>query len=596
MPTYICGYSCPHIFDSIVKGMPMSYPDHIIEDIRETTDIVELISTYVPLKQSGGSYVGLCPFHSDSTPSFNVSQSKQLYHCFGCGAGGNVYSFVMAIESLDFPTAITHLAERINYVLPTKGDTPAIVSQKDTLYKINTDAARYFYENLKKSEVAIGYVKSRGLTATTAKKFGLGYSLDSWDALHNHLLSKGYTSDLIEKTGLCSKSKNGKYYDRFRGRLMFPIFNLRGKIIGFGARALGDEQPKYLNSPETPLYSKSESLYGINFAKKNLESEIIVVEGYMDAIALYQAGFYNVVASLGTSFTSTHGKTLERYAKTVVLIFDGDKAGETAALRAISVLKLTSLNIKILSLTNAKDPDEYIKKFSKEDLALEIKNAKNYIDFQIEKLLQTYDITNVAQKIEFTKQAALTISHIRDAIEQDAYINNISNIANISGNAIRTQLGNTVAGAPINKPKPVKIANRAIKEASENIICTVAYSKAVYTAVHQHLSPSELDGTLYQQALTHLYTLYEQGETVQPARLLNYFPDKQDQQAITSIISREPNMDTKYLSKAINDQVKLIKKHHLDKQLTTQDDIHTTQNLINYRKILENLNITLIDG
>jgi DNA primase len=222
----------------------------------------------VPLKQSGSSYVGLCPFHTDSTPSFNVSPSKQLYHCFGCGAGGNAYSFAMAIEGLDFPAAIEHLASRINYTLPEKGQNSAQATEKDTLYKINTAAARYFYQNLKTSEVAIGYLKGRKIQGTTAKKFGLGYSQDSWDALFNYLTKQGYSPPLIEKTGLVGKGKNGKFYDRFRGRIMFPIFDIRSKIIGFGGRSLGAEMPKYINSPETILYSKSNSLYGINFVKK----------------------------------------------------------------------------------------------------------------------------------------------------------------------------------------------------------------------------------------------------------------------------------------------------------------------------------------
>lgn len=574
----------------------MSYPQHVIEEIREINDIVDIISQYVNLNKRGASYIGLCPFHNENTPSFSVSQSKQIYRCFGCGVGGNAYSFVMAIEGCDFLSAVEHLATKANYILPKKNNyIQSQNNEKDILYTINTEAAKFFYENLKDSQKAINYIKNRGLSPKIAKKFGLGYSLNGWDNLLKHLSSKGYSLLHIEKAGLITQS-NSKHYDRFRDRLMFPIFDVRGKIIAFGGRSFANEMPKYINSPETLLYNKSETFYALNFAKKHIEKEIIVVEGYMDAIALYQAGFYNVIASLGTSFTAYHSKLITRFAKSVAFIFDSDNAGKAAAIRAINTLKNSGLIIKIVTLQGAKDPDEYIKKFSVKDLAQEIHNAKNYIDFQIDNLLNTYDMQNTQSKIEFTKQACEVIVHLKDSIEQDVYINKISHIANVSYSSIKSQLGDKPNIVPIKKPRPIKIGDRAIKEAQENILCTLLNSYAVYTAVFPYLSPQEMGNDTYKKLLQLIYDLYEHSNHIVLANVLNYFHDDNEQQTITNILSNEPNTDKFYLTKALTDQVKLIKKNCINNQIAQEKDIKAIENLINKRKNLENLNITLLDG
>ncbi|MCL1995844.1 MAG: DNA primase [Defluviitaleaceae bacterium] len=574
----------------------MFYPEHIVEDIREQNDIVELISAYTNLKARGNSYVGLCPFHNESTPSFTVNPGKQLYHCFGCGVGGNAYSFVMAIEGLGFTESIEHLAHRINYVLPQKGmqqDSHAS-SEKDILYKINAVAADFFYENLKNSTITIDYLKERGITPQIAKKFKLGYSLPEWDKLYNYLQNSGYPQNFIEKAGLVALSKNGKkYYDRFRGRLMFPIFEPRGKVIGFGGRSLGDEMPKYINSPETIIYNKSNSLYALNFVKKGTDKDIIVVEGYMDAIALYQAGFYGVVASLGTAFTSAHGRLISRYGRGVILVFDSDTAGLAAAMRTINDLKTSGISIKILSLKNAKDPDEYLKKFPKEDFLQEIKKAKNYIDFQIENLLQDHSVEDTQSKIDFTKQATAIIAHIKDPVEKDAYTNHISEITGIDSASIKTQLDTIVVQTPVKKPIFVKQGQQALKEAKANLISALANSYAVYTALLPHLQPQEMDDEIYTKMLQILYDFYEKDETVNPARLLNHFADTKDQSIVAGILSIEPNLDKKYLSKAINDQAKLIKKAYIENQLESSDSLVSIQQLVNSRNSVENLNIAL---
>lgn len=573
----------------------MIYSDHIIEEIRENNDIVELISTYINLKHMGKSYKGLCPFHNENTPSFNVNPIQQYYYCFGCGAGGNAFSFIMAIEGYDFPNAIEHLANRINYTLPQKGETK-LFSNKEILYEINLLAARFFYENFNKSNNAIDYIKKRGLSKKFSKKFGIGYSPNDWDKLLNHLTNKGFSSTQIEQSGLIISGKNGRYYDRFRGRLMFPIFDTKGKVIAFGGRSLGDEMPKYINSPETAIYSKSENLYAINFVKKSPHKDLILVEGYMDAIALYQAGFYGIVASLGTAFTQSHGKLISRMAKGVILIFDSDSPGNAAAERAINELKTSGLSIKILSLKNAKDPDEYIKKFSKEDFLQELNKSKNYIDFQIDNLLQKHNIENIQDKIEFTKQAAITVSHIKDPITLDAYILQISKLSGISQDSIKAQLNTSTLVQPVKKPTKQKLNERALNEAKANIINSISNSYVAFIAVSPHLSPHEMEDEIFIKALQYLYSFYNESSAISPARLLNYFHNPSDQNKIAQIIAIEPNMDKKYLSKSLNDQVKLIKKTYINNKLKTTENLENAQKLINSRNYVENLNISLPDG
>ena len=573
----------------------MFYQDHIVEEIREANDIVDIISRYVNLKPVSGNFVGLCPFHNETTPSFNVSQSKQLYHCFGCGAGGNAYSFVMATEGLNFKEAIENLANRVNYILPTA----EVDSTRDIVYDINKHTAQFFYENMKNSEKAISYIKNRGLNASIVKKFGIGYSLYSWDSLYKNLKQIGYDDTHIEKSGLIVRNKNGGFYDRFRDRIMFPIISRNKKVIGFGGRAIKKEDnPKYINSPETPVYSKSDNMYAINFVKKST-SDIIITEGYMDAIALYQAGFTNIVASLGTAFTAGHAKQLSRLASGVILVFDNDNAGQAAAKKAIEQLKHSGLGIKILTLTDAKDPDEYIKMNGAESFFNQLKKATNYIDYQIADLKKEYDLSDTAARIEFTRKAADAISHISDPIERDAYADNISRTSGIAKDIIKARLSETSIKTTIKKPKASPINTRGLIEAQESILRSIANSYFIYNTLSPYISPEEFSEDIYQKILTILYNLYKETDNIMPARVISHFHDPDEQSHISRILTQNPNLDKNYLSKSMPDQIKLIKKAYIESEFEksiAKNDPNAPIIRLNSLKNIENLNISEFSG
>ena len=577
------------------KRIPMTYPDYIIEEVRERNDIVDVISSYVDLKQKGNSYVGLCPFHNESTPSFSVNSKKQFYHCFGCGVGGNVYSFIMAQENYDFIESLKYLADRVGYLLPEKSISNKPSFDKEILFEITTQAARFYYGNLLKSELAQNYLKAREIAPKTVKKFGLGYSLDSWDGLYKFLKSKGYSDSNIEKTGLALKNKQGKYYDRFRNRLMFPIFDTRGKVISFGGRTFGDDMPKYLNGPDTLLYNKSNSLYAINFAKQVKNREMIIVEGYMDAIALYQAGFYNVVASLGTSFSEQHSRLLRRFADDIYLVFDSDTAGNTAAMRAIKILYDSGLYAKVVSLKNAKDPDEYIKKFGASDFLQEIKNALNYIDFQIINIKSKFDLDDTQDRIRFTKEVTKILSEIKDPLEKEAYLNQISELTKLSSAAINAQMGIAPSRqSAVKAPKRhTNMQEKALNDAKKNIINLVINSYSAYVVLSEILSPDELVDELSVKLLTLVYQLHKNSDDIYPANLLNYFTEKAEQNRVAEILSvDEQPVDAKMLSQAVNDWVKLIKGTYIDQVRQKTTSLEESQRLLEEKQKLQYLKIT----
>ena len=580
----------------------MIYQNHIIEEIRESNDLVDLVLTYIDLKQKGNSFVGLCPFHNENTPSFTVTPSKQLFHCFGCGAAGNVYSFVMQMENYSFYEAIKFLAERINYTLPENDKNPPdFIDNKKELYEINKISARFFYDNLisDAGRSTREYLKSRGLTTNICKKFGLGYSLNQWDKLYNHLLSKGFTLDTMLRAGLVIKNNNNKIYDRFRNRLMFPIFDSSNKVVGFGGRALLDEEPKYLNSPETAIFDKSKNLYGINFARLSRSKELLLVEGYMDVISLYQGGFANGVASLGTAFNDHHARALRKYADTIIIIFDNDKAGSAATLKAIKILQKNGLKTKIVTLNHAKDPDEYLKKFSKEDFLQEILNAKNHMDFQIDYIKKDLDLNKTEDKIEFVKQVAMVLKNIKSQVELEAYIEQVSAASGISALAIKSEL--SFKEPNLIQPKPKKnlgstTSNKGLDEAKKNILCALV-NFSVYNKVSKYLEPKEMIDQLYINLLEILYNLHKTHKNIKPADIISNLPNEQWQQLATPIFLRDIDFDDKRaLSQAITDQIRLIKKAYIDIELSSQNDIENVKNLINIRRNVENLHISLLDG
>lgn len=417
----------------------------LIDEVKSRSDIVNVISQYISLKNSGSSYSGLCPFHSEKTGSFHVNQNKQIYKCFGCGEGGDVINFIMKIENLDFMEAVKLLAQKNGIEFNTnlsEADKKKMEEIK-LMQDIHLKAARFYFSNLINSKNAgYDYLRKRGLSDKIIKRFGLGYSLYSWNSLMDYLLSIGYEKKDLVKSGLVTHKENGdKYYDKFRNRVMFPIFDYRGNVIGFGGRVLDDSMPKYLNSPDTILFNKRYNLYGLNYAKKSIKNDtLILVEGYMDLISLVEYGIENVVATLGTALTNEQGKLIKRYASTAVISYDSDEAGIKATLRAIEILRYQNINVKILNLKDCKDPDDFIKKYKKEGFLKAIEDSVSHIIFQINILKRKFDFNKDEHLIKFAKEAASIIKTLSSPVEKDFYIKYVSKEFDISLEALKEEV------------------------------------------------------------------------------------------------------------------------------------------------------------
>lgn len=434
-----------HEHDNTKLGDPMGkISEDKVEDIKEAHDIVDIIGNYIEVKSSGSSYKALCPFHNEKTPSFMINTDKQIYKCFGCGEGGDVLQFVMKMENLDFIDALKMLGEKANIDVEIDDDiSDQERRETKTLYDINRKAGLFYFRKLTSAQNrGLQYLKSRGISSNEIKAFGLGLAEDRWDSLLEHLRKENYTKETIEKTGLILKNKKGdRYYDRFRNRIIFPIFNTRGMVIGFGGRVLDQSLPKYLNSPETKIFNKRNTLYGLNLAKKNIVNhQLVLVEGYMDVIALYGNGVKNAVATLGTSLTKEHGKLLKKYAKEVVLAFDGDEAGVKAAIRSISILENEGLKIRVLSLGSKEDPDDFIRREGKETFYKRIKESPNHIEYQIQKLRENYSLDSTEGKVDFSKEATKLLRQVKSPIEQEAYVEEIAKELNLSKGSLLTEI------------------------------------------------------------------------------------------------------------------------------------------------------------
>lgn len=426
----------------------MYVSEEIIEKIKDSNDIVDVISETVPLKKSGKNYWGLCPFHNEKTPSFSVTQEKQLFKCFGCGEGGNVITFIMKTRNLGFNEALRILAERAN--IPFE-ETPEKKREKDRLevfYKMHVDAARFFFQNLTNNKDVREYLYRRGIKDQTIRSFGLGYALNSWDSLLKYLRSRRYKEEDIIKCGLATKSEKGKVYDRFRNRIIFPVFDIRGRVIAFGARVLDDTKPKYLNSPETPIYNKGTHLYGLNFAKKNSkEKSLIMVEGYMDCISLNQAGITNVVASLGTALTRIQGRLLRRNSEEVFICYDADTAGQKATVRGLEILQGEGVKVKVVQISKGKDPDDYIREEGLEGFKKLLDDALPLMDYKLLKEKEGLNLDSDEGRITYAKRIAELLNEL-DPIEKDVYLQKVSEDAGISERAIRRYMSNQRESSP----------------------------------------------------------------------------------------------------------------------------------------------------
>ncbi len=434
---------CVHHDRREKRGCDMAIPAQFIDELNARTDLVDLVGEYVRLNKKGGSYWGCCPFHGEKTPSFHVVPDRQIYKCFGCGKGGGATSFIMEQENLSFPDAVAFLAKRAGMQMPEQvGERPGARERREKLIEINRQAAKLFHSWLyqPEGEHGLDYLKHRGLSQNTLTRFGLGFAPNRWDGLIVAMAQLGYDKRDLLDAGLAVSNKDGRIYDRFRNRVMFPIIDVRGSVIGFGGRVMDDSTPKYLNSPDTAVYNKSRNLFALNIAKKSKSGKLILTEGYMDTIALHQAGFDGGIASLGTALTPEHAQLIARYTGEVLLSYDGDKAGVAAAQRSIPILEKVGLKVRVLRMQGAKDPDEFIKTFGRDSFARLLDQSENHIDYRIAQIRQKFQLEDDSQRIEFLKEATSLLASLRSAVEREIYGKKVADMAGISSEAVASEV------------------------------------------------------------------------------------------------------------------------------------------------------------
>ena len=426
----------------------MPLPERFLDELLARTDIVDLVSESVRLTKKGNSYWGCCPFHSEKTPSFHVVPDRQMYKCFGCGKGGGAVNFVMELENLPFKDAVAVLAQRAGMPVPEFGSSPGARERREKILTINKQAARAFHRWLHGPEGAEGlaYLQRRGLSRRTLTNFGLGFAPNRWDGLITELSAQGYDKRDLLDAGLAVSNKDGRIYDRFRNRVMFPIIDVRGNVIGFGGRVMDDSTPKYLNSPDTPVYNKSRNVFALNIAKTAKAGRVILTEGYMDTISLHQAGFDSAVASLGTALTEEHGQLLSRYFKEAVIAYDGDGAGVAAAQRAIPILEKAGLKVKVLRMQGAKDPDEFIKAYGREAFARLLDQSENQVDYRLAQLQKKFDLNDDSQKVAFLQEAAQLVSALHSAVEREIYGGHAAQAAGVTPDAMKLEVDRALKG------------------------------------------------------------------------------------------------------------------------------------------------------
>ncbi len=531
--------------------MPRRISDDMISNICDENDIIDYVSQYVQLKKSGRDYSGLCPFHHEKTPSFHVSREKQLFHCFGCGASGNLVQFVMRTENLDFVDALKLLADRAGIIIPEDDGNFSDENheKKKRILEMNKYAARFFYDCLKDKstgEKGQQYFVKRNIPWKTVTVYGLGYAPDGRDMLLKHLTAKGYKTDEIVEAGL-AVSRDGKIYDKFRDRVMFPIIDVRGNVIGFGGRIMHDNKeingykiPKYLNSPETPVFDKGKNLFSLNLAKNAKASEIILCEGYMDVISVYQAGIKNIVATLGTAITENQAKLMLRYAGEILICYDSDEAGTKAALRAIDVIADAGGRSRVIRLKNAKDPDEYINKNGVEKFKEAVRNAVPATEFKISLIKKQYDTTSTEGKILFIDEVVKIFARLKDAVEVDAYITKVAEDTGISRDAILSKYRektskNTYRRIPTKTEYQKKAEQKqretvreqkitaSLLEAEKRLIGLISQSKKLYKIASAQIKAEEFSTDVYRRLARLIYDSYENGSAPDAAMILNSF-------------------------------------------------------------------------
>ena len=582
----------------------MAFPASFIDELVARNPIEDVVGQYVSLKRAGANMFGLCPFHGEKTASFSVAPDKGIYYCFGCHKGGGVINFQMEVEGMSYPDAVRALAKRVGMEVPEDEQYQSRYRQQERLWALHKEAARFFHAQLYSpvGKHALDYALGRGMSRGILTTFGVGYAPDSWDSLVKAMRAKGYTDEELKESGLVTVSqKNGNLFDRFRDRLMFPIIDVRGNVIAFGGRILksDSEAAKYLNSPESPIFNKRKNLFGLNLAKKSKENSLILVEGNIDVVALHQYGFDNAVASLGTSLTEEQAALITRYAEQVILIYDGDKAGQNATQRAIPILEKAGLQVKVLQLHDAKDPDEFLKKFGADKFKLLLEGSSNRVEYQINAILRKYDIRIDDQKVKFLQEAADLISGLSSSVQREVYSHRVAEAAKISDAAMRMEVERAfkrrisrqkkqqekidLAPAKALQPKSrtIRYDNMKSAMAEENILSQILREPAMLAQAKdlkpEHFS-SELLGRVYGQLLQRS----QQGLEVSLSVLADLTGEEMSH--ITGIFQRQQGPVSE---QAFADCIRTVRSEHQAAAVTTEDDLLSYRNKLKERKGLK---------
>ena len=581
------------------------YSEEQIEEVRSRSDIVSVIGRYVRLKRTGSGYTGLCPFHNEKTPSFHVNPARQMYKCFGCGVGGNVLTFVMEYENLTFPEAMEMLAEQAGIDLPKQEMTAQQKQQEGirlTLLEINKKAARYYFALLKspRGKAGYDYLTGRGLTDETILHFGLGFAGQGGGELYQYLKKEGYSDQILKETGLFKMDERG-VYDKFWNRVMFPIMDVNNRVIGFGGRVMGDAKPKYLNSPETKIFDKSRNLFGLNYAKRGKRNNMILCEGYMDVIALHQAGFTNAVASLGTAFTEQQANLIRRYTDEVLLTYDSDGAGVKAAMRAIPMLRRAGITGKVIHMEPYKDPDEFIKNLGADEFEKRIEEAQNSFFFEIEVTKRNYSMSDPDQKTKFIHEIARKLLVFEDKIQRNNYLEAVAARYNIKTEDLQqlvVRYGNQMPSGyeeVMEERQQERLRKGRKKESREGIsysyrllLSWLIEEPQLFRQISQWIKPEDFEEGLYRTVAKELYEQMEKDE-LEPARIIGHFTEVEEQNKVASMFQTSfgSEIQAEEKKKAITDLILKIKEHSLERQAGEVTDLNELQKLVQQKKILQ---------
>lgn len=581
------------------------YSEELVEEVRSANDIVDVISGYVRLQKKGSTYFGLCPFHNEKTPSFSVSPGKQMYYCFGCGAGGNVLTFLMQYENYTFPEAMEALADRAGIELPKQEMSQKARQEADKrarILEINKIAAKYFYAQLRMEQGNIGmeYFKKRELTSETMTKFGLGYSNKFSDDLYQYLRKQGYEDDILKDSGLVTIDERRGGHDKFWNRVMFPIMDANNRVIGFGGRVMGEGEPKYLNSPETMIFDKSRNLYGLNIARTTRRPYMLLCEGYMDVIALHQAGFDNAVASLGTAFTPGHANLLKRYTKEVYCTFDSDGAGIKAALRAIPILKEAGLTAKIVNMKPYKDPDEFIKALGPEEYQKRIDNAQNSFMFEIQVMEQNYDLKDPESKTAFYNAIADKILEFEEQLERENYMQAVAEKYQMGfDNFRKLVMHRGTRGGITKEPRTLKSGineknkkEDGMKQSQKLMLTWLIEEPGLFEIIKPYIGPEDFTEELYREAAKLVFKQYEEGK-LNPAKIISMFTEEEQQKEIAGLFNARLKEVTTQSDKekALKETIIRVKKNSMDYRSKHLDptDMAGLQKLVADKKNMEKL-------